>query len=146
MKQSVLAVFLAVCLVSVGCGTNSSHPGTIDGGWNATLTDSNNSTIFSFGTSLTVNNDGTLSVTSFQFNSDSPCFVSGATHSGSFALGGDFNGHVTGTFHFVVQSGSPAGNTLSLTGTANGNTIAGTWTLTGGTGCTGSGNFTMTKK
>jgi hypothetical protein len=28
-------------------------------------------------------------------------------------------------------------------GTVNGNAITGTWTLTGGTGCTGSGNFTM---
>jgi hypothetical protein len=32
-----------------------------------------------------------------------------------------------------------------LSGTANGNTISGTWSLTGGAGCTGSGNFIMTK-
>jgi hypothetical protein len=69
--------------------------------------------------------------------------VSGETESGSFAFTGDFNGKVTGTFTFNVVSGSPSGNTLKLMGTVNGNAITGTWTLTGGTGCTGSGNFTM---
>jgi hypothetical protein len=44
-----------------------------------------------------------------------------------------------------VQSGSPSGNTLALAGTTSGNTISGTWTLTGSSGCTGNGTFTMTK-
>jgi hypothetical protein len=50
-----------------------------------------------------------------------------------------------GSFGFSVLSGSPSGNDLTLSGTANGNTISGTWTLTGSAGCTGAGSFTMTK-
>jgi hypothetical protein len=48
----------------------------------------------------------------------------------------------------VVTSSSPAGNSLTLTGTEVGNSITGTWALVGGTGppdCNGSGTFTMTK-
>jgi hypothetical protein len=32
-----------------------------------------------------------------------------------------------------------------LTGSAAGNTISGNWTLTGSSGCTGSGTFSMTR-
>jgi hypothetical protein len=145
MKQFTVAVVLVVCLVLAGCGAGAGNPANINGGWNATLTDTNNSTLFSFGVSLLVKGDGTFSVSNFNFTSNSPCFVSGAVANGSFTLSGTFNGNVTGKFNFVVQSGSPSGNTLTLSGTVNGNTIAGTWTLTGGTGCTGSGLFTMTK-
>jgi hypothetical protein len=45
----------------------------------------------------------------------------------------------------TVQSSTPTGNTFTLSGAVSGNTIAGTWTLTGSLGCTGSGSFTMTK-
>ncbi|HUA13696.1 MAG TPA: hypothetical protein VMG31_00255 [Verrucomicrobiae bacterium] len=146
MKQLAAVSLLAVCLVLAGCGANANNPMNINGGWNATLIGTNNSTIFSFGLSLIVNGDGTLSVTNFQFTSNSPCFVSGESESGSFTLSGDFNGNVTGKFNLIVLSGSPVGNTLTLNGTANGNTISGTWSLTGGTGCTGSGKFTMTRE
>ena len=145
MKQFAAVVLLSVCLLSVGCGNNSGDPLNINGTWNATLSENGNNTVFSFGTSLVVNGDGTLTVTNFNFTTNSPCFVSGESESGSFTLSGNFNGNVTGHFNFVVQSGSPAGNTLTLSGTANGNTISGTWTLTGGTGCTGSGTFTMVR-
>ena len=142
MKRLSVAWLVAVVLALVGCGSNGSK-GNINGTWTAILSDTN----FSFGTSVVVNNDGTLSVSQFNFSTNGPCFVSGETESGSFALTGDFNGNVTGQFNLKVVSGSPSGNTLTLTGTANGNTIAGTWSLTGGnpTGCSGSGTFTMTK-
>lgn len=104
-----------------------------------------NTTVFSFGTSLNVNGDSSLTVSNFQFTTNSSCFVSGETETGSFTLSGNFNGSVNGKFGFNVQSGNPSGNTLALSGTANGNTITGTWTLTGSGGCTGNGTFTMTK-
>jgi hypothetical protein len=147
MKKLGIAVLLSMGLTLIGCGggNNSNNPANINGNWNATLTDAGNATVFTFGTSLIVSNDGTLSVSNFSFSTNSSCFVSGETESGSFALSGNFSGNVTGKFQFSVKSGSPGGNTLSLSGTANGNTISGTWSLTGGTGCTGSGNFMMTK-
>jgi len=142
MKKLSVAWLVAVVLTLVGCGSNGSK-GSINGTWTAVLSDTN----FSFGTSVVVNSDGTLSVSQFSFSTNGPCFVSGETESGSFALTGDFNGNVTGQFNFKVVSGSPSGNTLTMAGTVNGNTTAGTWSLTGGnpTGCQGSGTFTMTR-
>jgi hypothetical protein len=141
MKKLSVAWLLAMVLTLVGCGSNDHPQGNINGTWTAVLTD----TSFNFVTSVMVNSDGTLSVSQFSFSTAGPCFVSGETESGSFALTGDFNGHVTGQFGFTVMSGSPSGNTLTLTGTVNGNTITGNWSLAGGVGCTGSGTFTMTK-
>jgi hypothetical protein len=142
MKKLAVAWLVAVVLTLVGCGTNNHQQGNINGTWTAVLTGDEN---FTFGTSFVVNNDGTLSVSQFSFSTGGSCFVSGETESGSFALTGDFNGNVTGQFGFKVMSGSPSGNTLTLTGTVNGNTIQGNWSLTGGSGCTGSGTFNMTK-
>jgi len=138
-------MLLAVSMMLAGCGSNSKH-GTINGNWTASLTDSSTrSQVFAFTTSVIENSDGTLSISNFTFSTNSSCFVSGETESGTFALSGDFNGNVSGSFGMKVQSGTPSGNVLTLSGTVNGNTITGTWTLTGGSGCSGSGNFTMTK-
>lgn len=145
MKHFVVAALLIASLTLIGCGS-SSKPTNINGNWNATLTsNSTGSAVFAFGTSLKVNGDNSLSISNFSFTTDSPCFVSGETESGSFTLSGNFNGQVKGSFGLTVLSGSPSGNTLTLAGTANGNTISGTWTLAGSSGCTGAGNFTMTK-
>lgn len=144
MKQFAVAVLLAVSLTLIGCGS-SSNPANINGTWNATLLDTNNATVFTFGTSLTAMGNGSLDVTNFQFTTNSSCFVSGETESGNFSLTGNFNGQVSGSFGMTVQSGSPPGNTLALNGTVAGNTISGKWNLNGGTGCTGSGNFVMNK-
>jgi hypothetical protein len=142
MKKLAMAWLVAMVLTLVGCGSNDTK-GNISGTWTAVLSDAS----FSFGTSVAVNNDGTLSVSQFSFSTNGPCFVSGETESGSFAFTGDFSGNVRGHFDYKVVSGSPSGNTLTLTGTANGNTIAGNWSLAGGnpTGCQGSGTFTMMK-
>jgi hypothetical protein len=142
MKKLAVALLLAAGLVLVGCGSNNSNPSNINGNWTAVLANSSDgSQAFTLTTSITENNDGTLSVTNLTISSSS-CFV-GETGSGSF--GGNFNGNLTGQFQFKVVSTSPSNNVLTLTGTASGSTIKGTWTLTGGTGCQGSGNFTMTK-
>jgi hypothetical protein len=150
MKRFRLPVFL-LCLTFVGatlvgCGS-SSNPANINGNWNAALVDSSNGqTQWNFATSLVVNGDGTLSVSNFQFSSSGEsCFVDGETETGSFTLSGNFNGQVSGKFGLNVLSNSPSDNTLALSGTVTGSTISGTWTLTGGTGCSGNGSFTMTK-
>jgi hypothetical protein len=145
MKKFAVAMMLAGALALAGCGS-SNHSGNVNGNWSAKLTDTNNSQVFSFSTSLVAtNNSSTLTVSNFTFTTNSACFVSGETESASFVLSGDFNGNVTGAFQFNVISGNPAGNTLTLTGTANGGTITGTWVLSGGASCTGNGAFTMTK-
>lgn len=144
MKYFYVAVILLVGLALIGCGSDSSKPSNVNGTWNATLVGGNNNTVFQFGTSMTVNGDGSLSISNFSFTTNSPCFSS-ETESGSFTLIGNLNGNVNGKFGMTIQSDSPSGNTLALDGTVNGNTITGTWTLTGSSSCTGSGTFTMTK-
>jgi hypothetical protein len=146
MKYFALVVLLAVGVTLVGCGSNSSsNPANINGTWNATLMDTSNATYFQFGTSLAVNGDGSLTVTNLTITAPSPCFATAATESGSFTLSGNFNGNVQGKFNFTLQSASPAGSTFTLTGTANGKTISGNWSLGGSFGCTGTGTFTMTR-
>lgn len=146
MKQFAVAILFAMSLALIGCGSNSSNANNVNGNWNASLVSGGNSPVFTFGTTMTVNNsNGSVAFANFSFTTNSSCFTSGETENGSFILSGDFNGNVNGKFGMTVQSGTPAGNTLALTGTVNGNTITGTWTLTGSSTCTGSGTFTMTK-
>jgi len=125
MKQFAVAVVVVVGLVLIGCGSsNNSSSNFINGNWNASLMSGGNSPVFAFGASMTANNDGSLNITNFSFTTSSPCFAS-ETESGSFTFGGNFNGNVNGKFGTTVQSSTPTGNTLTLTGAASGNTITG---------------------
>jgi hypothetical protein len=145
MRKLAVALLLGVGLILVGCGSDKSS-GNINGNWTATLTDGSGGQAFAFTTALVATgSSGTLTVNSFHFSTNSPCFVSGETENGTFALSGDFSGNVSGQFGMSVLSGSPGGNTLTLTGAVNGGTISGTWILAGSVGCSGSGRFTMTR-
>ncbi len=89
-----------------------------------------------------------MSVTNFTFTTTSSCFASQTSETGTFALTGNFNGNVMGTFGMMISTMFPApqtNNVLTLQGAVNNNTISGTWTLTGVSGCTGNGSFTITK-
>jgi hypothetical protein len=86
-----------------------------------------------------------LNVVNFSFTTSDACFASDqVTETGSFGFGGDFQGHVTGTFGMVISSTGSDQAVLTLQGTVKNGTITGTWTLTGTTGaCSGNGQFTM---
>jgi hypothetical protein len=140
-----VAMLLMLGLTLIGCGASSKNGATINGNWTATLMDTHNTQAFAFNTSLVESGNGSVSVSNFAFSTNSPCFVSGESESGSFSLAGDFNGNVSGKFGMNVQSGSPGGNTLNLSGAVAGNTISGTWSLNGSAGCTGNGTFSMTR-
>jgi hypothetical protein len=72
--------------------------------------------------------------------------VDGGTETGAFTVSGDTHGVTSaGVQLTIVSTGSSAGNTLTLNGTFQDNTIQGTWTLNGGIGCTGTGTFQMTR-
>jgi len=145
MKTFAVSLLLALGLVLVGCGSDKTT-GNINGNWTATLTDNSGGQAFAFTTSLVATgSSGVVTVNNFRFSSNSVCFVSGQTESGTFALSGDFNGNVSGQFGMSVLSGSPGGNSLTLTGAVSGGTINGTWMLAGSSGCTGSGSFRMTR-
>jgi hypothetical protein len=148
MKKFAVGVLLSAGLVLAGCGSGNNNSGNVNGNWTAALTDSNNNPVFAFSTSLVATgSNGSLTISNLTFSTNDPsCSITEATETGSFMLSGNFNGNVTGKFLFNITSGNGNNADLSLTGTANGGAISGTWALVGGTvSCTGSGNFTMTK-
>lgn len=144
MNLAVIAL-LALGLTLFGCSTSGSKASNVNGNWTASLTDTHGAQVLAFNTTITESSNSSLTVSNFSFSTNSACFVSGETESGTFALSGNFNGNVAGKFGMNVVSGSPGGNNLTLTGTVNGNTITGMWSLTGSPSCTGNGTFTMTR-
>jgi hypothetical protein len=145
MNRIAAVILLAASLALSGCGSNSNVVGNINGTWNATLNSPGTET-FAFMTNLTVNGDGSLGTSSFSLTVNSTtCTFPTATESGSFTLSGNFNGRVSGKFHYVVSSTGTTVNTLTLDGMVSGGQITGTWMVTGATGgCSGNGTFTMT--
>jgi hypothetical protein len=148
MKQIAIATVLALGFMLTACGGGGGASGNVTGNWAATLTNPDGTAAFSFTTSLNQNSgSSTVNVIKLTFSTSAPCFNSPTTETGSFTLSGNFNGNVTGAFGMTISTMFPGNqNVLALQGNVNNNTISGTWTLTGaGSGCTGSGNFTLTK-
>jgi len=148
MKQTAIVVLLPLVLMLGACGGGNSTSGNVSGNWAATLTNPDSTPAFAFTTSFSQNSgSSTVTVTNLSFTSSSPCFSSNTTETGSFTLSGNFNGNVTGAFGMTISTMFPGTeNVLTLQGNVNNNTISGTWNLTGAqSGCTGSGNFTLTK-
>ena len=148
MIKSALSIVLGLSLVLCGCGTSNSSNGSanLTGNWSATLTNTDGSAAFAFTTTFTQMTGTSVTVTNLSFTTHSPCFVSGETETASFILSGNFSGNVSGAFQLTIKSGNPGGNTLTLQGTVENNTIIGTWTLVGiSSGCSGSGNFVVTR-
>jgi len=158
MKE--VAILLLVALMLNGCGSSSPTLQSTTGGiWEAELTGgASDGSGLSFITAFTVNSDGTLNITSFQFLNQGTCFtsISAVTPTGSVLLQLNSNDTVTGTITYVVKEN---GSTLTLNGTVTGTaivtsnnssasltgaTISGNWSVIGGTGCTAAGgSFTM---
>jgi hypothetical protein len=146
LKQIAVVVVLALGLTLTGCGNST---GNVNGNWTATLiTPPGGTPVFAFATTFTQGSGGTLGFTNFNFTTAGTCFATGPfTETGSVSLSGNYNGKATGSIALTISTMFPAAtnNVLTLMGTVNGNTITGTWTLAGGTGCTGNGAFTATK-
>jgi hypothetical protein len=155
MKE--VAILLLAALMLNGCGSSTPTTQTAASGvWSADLPGgTGEASGFSFTTQFTVNGDGSLNITYFQFLTNGTCFpITGGTQTGSMVLTTNTSTNaVTGTFTYSVASGS---NTLTLNGTVTGTasattltggSITGTWSVTGGTGCSASAqSFTMTQK
>lgn len=159
--------FIAVALSSCGSSNNSTlspqqAQSATSGTWSAEIIGGESAASgFSFITQFTLNDNGSLNVTYFQFLTSepgpSPCFpANGGTEAGTIMLS-NVNGstfQVNGTFKFTVQGN---GNTLTLNGALTGTatttntltngSITGTWNVTGTSGCTDTkgGTFTMTQ-
>jgi hypothetical protein len=148
MRKFAIVGLLALAAIIPGCGNNQVNNVAVNTGsgtWEATLTDGlGNASALNFLTTFTVNSDNSLSVTFVGFLNENSCFLS-ETASGNAELSTTGTNVVVGTVNYTINSTSPTGNSLVLTGQENGTSITGSWTLTGASGCAGSGNFTMTK-
>ena len=146
MNKAAAVVLLGITLIFSGCGSNSSTThANINGTWSATLATSTLANMFAFSTHLTGNADGSLGTTSFSLTlNNTPCTFTSSTESGTFTLTGNFNGQVSGKFHYMIMSTGVEVNTLTLDGTVSGGRITRTWTVSGATAnCAGNGTFTM---
>jgi hypothetical protein len=145
MKYFAGIILLGLAVTLIACGGGNSSSGNINGNWSATLTGSQD---IGFTTSFTQGSGSTLNVANFTFTTQSPCFSSSTTETGSFTLSGNSGGNVQGNFGMTISTMFPPGQTnneLTLQGTVNSGTVSGNWNLTGAqTGCTGTGSFTMT--
>lgn len=156
MKQVVLFLLLAFAFSSCGAPSIQQQAQSAAGGiWQAEiLGGAGAESGFSFTTEFTLNTNGVLTITYFQFLNSTKCFpVDGGTENGSMALNtNESTGQTFGAFKYNVQA---SGNTLTLTGNVTGTevdgqppltsgSITGNWSLKGGSGCNDSnGTFTM---
>jgi hypothetical protein len=140
-----LAAMMAV-LVACGGNSNNNSSANVNGNWSVALYDTGGNPQLTFTTSLVEMSNNGISVQNLTFTTNSACFIDGGTATGALTVSGTTGGVTsTGVQLTVTSTGSSAGNTLMLNGTFQNNTINGTWTLNGGLGCTGNGNFTMTR-
>ena len=170
VKKIAILALLALELAVSSCGTSTPSNTTTtstSGNWEALLTGGlGDASQLNFVTAFTVTNtngDGNqpLDITGFGFINAGVCFVAGETQNGSANLITNSTDQITGTMSYIVTSGTPSGNKLTLTGTnvygtytgtttttgtLSDGVVTGTWTLTGGaggSGCKGSGQFIM---
>jgi hypothetical protein len=157
MKE--VAILLLVAIMLNGCGSSRPTAQSVTGGvWSASLSGGEGSASgFSFITQFTVDSSGTLSFSRFEFINQGNCFpLDGGAVSGTMGLTENMaTDQVTGSMTLTVAGNgntltlsSPDGVNGTLTGTTLSNgTVTGTWSVTGGTGCTGGGgSFTMTSE
>lgn len=140
-----IAALILLELALVSCGGGNSD--TINGNWTATLSGAQ---VLKFTVTLNQTAPPGVDMTNFNFTTPTPCFDASHTQSSTFVSSGVVNGNITGAFTLGIGTIFPqqVQNELNLQGNANGKTITGNWTLTGGasTGCNSdSGAFTMTK-
>ena len=175
MKLLVLVSLLIFLLLLIACGgmgtggmgtTNVNASNSMNGNWTATMMSPNGAQMMVFTTALSQNAGNVVTATSFQFMTATACFAMGASGTGAFVpnastSASSMGGSMTGSFGMTIQSGTvdmqsgsmgmemgmTGNNMLVLQGSmANMNSVSGTWMMSGVTsGCSGSGNFTMTR-
>jgi hypothetical protein len=166
----VLALILAISGCGSRTLNNTPVNTTTNGNWEAELAGGTGAASeLNFVTSFTVTDNGTgnnlgLDITGFSFINAGSCFLNGIDASSEIgaatfttATGTD---QVTGQLTYTITSNVPTGNVLTLTsytdgltgtssgtssttGTLSNGVVVGTWSLTGSTGCQGTGTFLM---
>jgi hypothetical protein len=142
MKIS-LWIALATALILPGCGGSSTST-DFSGNWAATLSNTASTTVYVFNAAFTQTSADAVTVAGLKFTTGgAPCFEELGSQTGQLTIGS-----TSTTLQLTIlgaQPGASSLNTLTLEGTVSGSNVSGTWVLQGFGGCTGSGNFTMTK-
>lgn len=145
MKVTRLAFLILLASILMSCGS-SPAPRTIDGAWRANLLNPDSSTAYTFTVVLSQTAPPSLDIIGFSFVTSAACFPTPLGQSATFSATGHSKGFETGPFTMSVSTafGTMTENVLTLNGSRNSDgTISGTWTLTGQTGCSGGGNYSM---
>jgi len=135
-KRIGTSLVVSLGLILAGCGSSRSGSGS----WQATLTNPDGSTAYTFAATI-AQNGNTLSFPSLFFTNPGSC--SALTLAGGSGTVGN------GSTVIKISSGlaNPEATILKLNGSWNGNTSAGTWTLNGSViPCNGNGTFMLFKK
>jgi hypothetical protein len=142
MKKTTVANLFGMLLVFASCGGGKT-PSSINGHWGAILQNPNGTGTFSFTALLTQNSGTSVAVSNFVLTSPDSCFTSQTVESATFST----TGNLSGPFGMTITSQGSQSNVLTIQGSLKSNSanesITGTWTLTGASGCSGSGTFVM---
>ena len=143
MTNLRVALGFILILLLAGCGNPVNN--TVNGTWNATLTDSGGATM-TFTASISTAADGTVSASITNFTGDTYGCLSNPQTPYALAIPGtDSNGQKT-TF-LDLSMGSPTSNGndgISLSGPLSSGKISGNWNMTGpAIQCNDHGTFTM---
>jgi len=146
MNRAGLVCLALLAWTLLSCGSGPS-PKKIDGVWFGNVLFSDGSLAYAFSATLEQGTASAVSVTGFGFTSPAtPCFGSAIGQTATFSVTGHSGGYQTGPFQMSISTslGTQVENVLTLTGTRNSDgSIAGNWNLTGLSGCSGQGTFTM---
>jgi hypothetical protein len=146
MTYARLTSLVLLTALFSACGS-STPPKKIDGFWFATLQNQDGSSAYTFSATLTQNSGSTVTVSSFGFTNSAPCFNAPLGQTATFTASGHSREFQTGQFGMNISTalGTMVENVLTLAGTRNPDgSISGTWILTGKSGCSGNGAYTMT--
>ncbi len=149
MKLIGLACLCLSIFATLGCGGGASSSLNLNGAWSAQLNNSGG-TAFAFGATLTQGMGNTVTISNFLFGNSPICLSSPNSEAATFQKTGSFQNIPTGPFHMTISTmfSGAQNNVLTLDGNvaAGQNVlehISGTWTLTGQSGCSDSGTFSM---
>jgi hypothetical protein len=146
MKCARLISLALLAFFLVSCGSNSPAK-KIDGVWNASLQNPDGSVAYTFTATLTQSTGSMVIVSNFGFTNPAPCFTAPLGQNATFTASGHSGGFETGPFGMSIGTAlmTMQENVLTLNGTRNSDgKISGTWTLTGLSGCSGGGIYSMT--
>lgn len=143
MRNVIAANLLGMLLLIASCGGGKT-PSGITGNWTASLQSPGGAEAFGFTAELTQNSGASVAVSNFVLSPSNSCFTGQTVESATFSG----TGNSSGPFGMTITSQSSPSDVLTIQGNlltdkyAN-QSITGTWTLTGTSGCSGNGNFVM---